>query len=78
LHLLYIAAVGAVCVFAQMRNFAVVEFCDENTVGVVPKSWLDESESQVNTKYNVFTCHGIFCIGILFSCVSEAVSGTTG
>jgi len=33
----------------QMDKFAVVEFLDENSIGVVPKSWLDQSESQVTT-----------------------------
>ena len=32
-----------------MDKFAVVEFVDENSIGVVPKCWLDQSESQVTT-----------------------------
>ena len=31
-----------------MRNFAIVEFCEENTIDMVPKSWIDVSQEEVN------------------------------
>jgi hypothetical protein len=31
-----------------MDSFAVVEFCESNTTGVVPKSWIVENELPVS------------------------------
>ena len=51
-----------------MDNFAVVEFCDENAIGVVPKSWIDESESQV-TICLAFTFTILIILLLCFSCI---------